>query len=97
MSLHLFSQALNDFEGSPPERLVMLALADLADDGGIVLVVPQEIGLKARLPVGEALQVLRAFVEDGVLQQKSDMRRMYQIDLTRLSSNGAKNLSVINR
>lgn len=88
MSLSLFSTALNDFDGTPTERLVMLALADLSDDAGSVLVVPQEIGFKARIPLSEALEVLRDFVRRGVLQEQPKLRRIYRINLALLHQKG---------
>lgn len=66
----------------------MLALSDFADDAGNVLVVAQEIGLKARLPIPETLEVLQDFVRRGVLQAQPEMQHIYRINLAHLHHEG---------
>lgn len=84
MSVRISSLIWESDRPSSQEKLVLLALADWADDDGRCSFTVQEIASKVRLENAEALAVLRSLNADGVLRAIHGAPGWHQIVIDRL-------------
>ena len=97
MSIHALSAVFNQFHGPPSTKLVLLALADYANDEGIVWPSLSTVAHKTCLHVATVKRILAqlgrdkilVITEKGGIYQGRNVSSRRRIDLDRLRSFGA--------
>ena len=84
MSIALQTLVWDGYPGNSTEKLVFLAVADIAGDDGRFFATPEQVAEKCVMPFSRVIEALRALVHSAWIEDE-DLGR-YRISVERLQS-----------